>query len=930
MKNTARLILFLLVIPTLTFAIGNTLRTINTEIITSKNANQSITITPTGTGNVILKDYTGFINWASGVPTVQSKIGLTTDISGILPIANGGTGSATQNFVDLTTAQSIAGLKSFSGQLLATSTTQGSRPCPPMTQAEIDAITGETLGDCVYNETTFAPNYWDGIEWIEISGGGAGGSRTNLPSFPSFEDDTEGTCVNCTTAQETTIVMETPNNLNSLKITTSAINATYTLDVATSTQWHEGMQLIKWFWIKTAEQGVRIVSRSNSTNSTTVIADVIGDSKWRPYRLYDVAGLTNNGYQITMPESGDIVYLDEIEIRPSNSSDMSSVASSDTDWKTYSLTIDGATTAPTKSSTVDSDSAQWRRVGDSMQVRYAYKHSTNTGAASGTGAYIFKLPSGYSIDTTKFEDITGTGGISSVGSATGFGSATGTVIGSVSVSPSADGFYLTVGDETSSPAAVSATFVQLNQAFVQYSFMATVPIVGWGSSISTIVSQETEVQMPVVEGYQTFSTTGIFSGFSPNVASATGQYARVGNRVRGWIEAQFGATQTSGASMSITLPWGVDASAFVSAQTKRINFGKVKVAISGSRFNGTLVRDTTVDGDNSFVIAMGGTAATVSADTTWTYNSVATINSGDGFRVDFDYPVKGWTATESIPKTIIGNFENINSTPLAVVKANSNSGQTITALTDDMIWSTETEDDQNLWNGSQFTAPRTADYTATIGARTTTSLQGQLRVYINGISANIHISPNSAAIIQTYKFARIALNEGDVLSFRRDGTATLEIDSSYHHIVIEEMPDTESIVKNLLAEASQTKCQTKYLSANVGTNGAMADLTFNNLEIGKKYSVYSHTRYYIPTAVDTIDISVSDGTLRCYQIQSLTTVGNIAVNSCLGEFWAAGTAITTSVGDLTAGNLIQGTNNVAGTHVRLCQLPDTHVNTTEL
>lgn len=42
---------------------------------------------------------------------------LTTDVTGILPIANGGTGSATQTFVDLSNAQTIAGAKTFSNDL---------------------------------------------------------------------------------------------------------------------------------------------------------------------------------------------------------------------------------------------------------------------------------------------------------------------------------------------------------------------------------------------------------------------------------------------------------------------------------------------------------------------------------------------------------------------------------------------------------------------------------------------------------------------------------------------------------------------------------------------------------------------------------------------------------------------------------------------
>jgi len=50
-----------------------------------------------------------------GTLSTLSTVTLTTDVTGILPLANGGTGSATQNFVDLTTAQSIAGAKTYSG-----------------------------------------------------------------------------------------------------------------------------------------------------------------------------------------------------------------------------------------------------------------------------------------------------------------------------------------------------------------------------------------------------------------------------------------------------------------------------------------------------------------------------------------------------------------------------------------------------------------------------------------------------------------------------------------------------------------------------------------------------------------------------------------------------------------------------------------------
>ncbi len=53
---------------------------------------------------------------------LASSGGATPNISlsGVVPIANGGTGSSTQNFVDLTTVQTIGGAKTFSNNLSAT------------------------------------------------------------------------------------------------------------------------------------------------------------------------------------------------------------------------------------------------------------------------------------------------------------------------------------------------------------------------------------------------------------------------------------------------------------------------------------------------------------------------------------------------------------------------------------------------------------------------------------------------------------------------------------------------------------------------------------------------------------------------------------------------------------------------------------------
>lgn len=46
---------------------------------------------------------------------LAGSIDLTTKVTGVLPLANGGTGSSTKNFVDLTTTQTVAGNKTLTG-----------------------------------------------------------------------------------------------------------------------------------------------------------------------------------------------------------------------------------------------------------------------------------------------------------------------------------------------------------------------------------------------------------------------------------------------------------------------------------------------------------------------------------------------------------------------------------------------------------------------------------------------------------------------------------------------------------------------------------------------------------------------------------------------------------------------------------------------
>lgn len=78
-----------------------------------KVANSATTATASNNANtIVLRDGSG--NFSAGTITANLN-GNAVNVTGTVAIANGGTGSTTKNFVDLTTAQTVAGAKTFSG-----------------------------------------------------------------------------------------------------------------------------------------------------------------------------------------------------------------------------------------------------------------------------------------------------------------------------------------------------------------------------------------------------------------------------------------------------------------------------------------------------------------------------------------------------------------------------------------------------------------------------------------------------------------------------------------------------------------------------------------------------------------------------------------------------------------------------------------------
>jgi hypothetical protein len=122
----------------LTLGSSTAAQTINIGTGTGANA---VNVATGGTGNVTIGNATGTVNLpkltasrpvkADGSKNLISAtidLASSNDVTGILPIANGGTGSSSQNFVDLTSVQTVAGVKTFSSLPVLSSLTAGSIP----------------------------------------------------------------------------------------------------------------------------------------------------------------------------------------------------------------------------------------------------------------------------------------------------------------------------------------------------------------------------------------------------------------------------------------------------------------------------------------------------------------------------------------------------------------------------------------------------------------------------------------------------------------------------------------------------------------------------------------------------------------------------------------------------------------------------------
>jgi hypothetical protein len=271
------------------------------------------------------------------------------------------------------------------------------------------------------------------------------------------------------------------------------------------------------------------------------------------------------------------------------------------DCKSFTMTILGATANPTKSNSPTVDVGYYCRQGDRALITYDFIASTTTGAAAGTGSYIFAPPPGLTIDTSKVtattSQIDGTVGTASLGNTTA------NFWGVMKVYSSA-GLAMEVGNETTSRSQVGASFQPLTTANLHYSFTASVPIVGWSSN--TVNSADTDTRSVEFLGGRS-STLAI----TANVTDIT--FTSVKDSHGNWNGTQYKIPVAGDYAVAVSLNDSGATSWYASVYVNGVKGKAVASMVGGAYGSGSVLVTDLKAGD--LITIRGSASTTVSADT---------------------------------------------------------------------------------------------------------------------------------------------------------------------------------------------------------------------------------------------------------------------------------------------------------------------------
>ena len=436
-------------------------------------------------------------------------------------------------------------------------------------------------------------------------------------------------------------------------------------------------------------------------------------------------------------------------------------------------------------------------------------------------------------------------------------------------------------------------------------------------------------------------TTGTCSASWTNTP-ITCSYRRVGDSAEIQVYSELIGTPV-GTNLAITIPSEIpnmDASKIIHSAENQQSLGYGTILDAGTLLMPTRIQYK--DADEVYINPEQDYAASsvnpINVGTVAQPTYPFTFASGDQLSATFRVPIVGWSS---------GLDAAVANKSLTHDRYYLSAGQSILSSYTDVIYDTQSVNTNNAFSGkfntstgvftetengkcysvtAQATILSTSDATAPIIRIIATSGEIASSRDSHGATTNAVLNVSAGKVcLDSGETLKVQASTGDVTRTSSSGESVF--------IDIQEVP-SDFVIAGTFAE-NQSKCQTKFLSSDLTTDTTdVADLRFTSLTIGKKYRIFSNLwgRFTSTGGDDAIALrSVHNAALVCYPVVSLSqpTTSIPSTTSATCDFTATATSLTHNAESITTGNSVDGNGTATETWVRLCELPESVVETTE-
>jgi hypothetical protein len=292
----------------------------------------------------------------------------------------------------------------------------------------------------------------------------------------------------------------------------------------------------------------------------------------------------------------------------------------------------------------------------------------------------------------------------------------------------------------------------------------------------------------------------------------------------------------------------------------------------------------------------------------FTGTNLFTFATNDFIELEFEVPIVGWSS---------GTDAVVQNKTLTQVSGRGNAGITVVASSTNIPF-TQVIDNNSTWSGDIFTPTETGRYIVTGGVQFSTAFNFDMGLYNITDSAYHKFLGTNDEPTRTYGHFgdTVDLIAGKQYAIRTTVGGTLVNNVSIHTLSITQQP------VNLVIVGTFGNCQTKFLSANIGSDTTdITNLRFNNLTIGNEYSVYLNPRFRFEVT-DNTDFLARSNALEVCGIRMGNSGGGLndqRTKTC--RFVAAATTLTVDATGIAATNSYIGNGAVTNdsvTNVTVC------------